>query len=101
MEELEYPIEMDDLSKGFFDYGMDSLELVRVRNKLISEVGMELSPTLLLDYPTVEDLKAHLDSLRGLDGRSEIEDDIESEADSSTISVGWDTIGVPELLEIQ
>ena len=34
---------------------MDSLELVRVRNRLSSALAMELPATLLLDFPSVKD----------------------------------------------
>eukprot|EP00438_Fugacium_kawagutii_P000948 Skav224459 [mRNA] locus=scaffold1302:69624:82713:+ [translate_table: standard] len=55
MEELDYKLDRQDLHKGFFDYGMDSLELIRVRNRL--------SNSFRLDLP---DLADQLDRDRGI-----------------------------------
>lgn len=98
MDELGYPLDKDDLAKGFFDYGMDSLELVRVRNKLSSTLDMDLPATLLLDFPTVKDLAVQLDRELGVgaeEGKSE------GSSSEKAQLVGWDTIGVTELMEIQ
>jgi len=64
LAELGFDLDRSDLNRGFFDYGMDSLELVRVRNKLSSALTTELPATLLLDYPTVSDLTQWLDKDR-------------------------------------
>ncbi len=48
-------------SQPFRDLGMDSMMTVEVRNRLVADLGVRLSPTLLFDYPTMEALTGHLD----------------------------------------
>ncbi len=43
-----------------FDFGLDSLMAVEVRNQLEADFEIELGATLLFDYPTVEALVRHL-----------------------------------------
>lgn len=64
MDSIGYPVDEDDLNKGFFEYDMDSLELVQIRNKLGDELGRELPATLLLDFPSVQSLAEELDKER-------------------------------------
>jgi acyl carrier protein len=47
---------------GFFELGMDSLTAMEFKNKLQSQVGQPLSPTLAFDYPQVESLVGYLAS---------------------------------------
>jgi acyl carrier protein len=102
MSELGYPLDHDDLNKGFFDYGMDSLELVRVRNKLSSTLAMELPATLLLDFPTVKDLADQLDRDRGVGGVAAETASQQADAleEIGHDSFGWETVTPSELLEI-
>jgi len=97
MDELGYPSDKSDLHKGFFDYGMDSLELVRIRNKLSSTLATELPATLLLDYPTVADLAHQLDKDRGIEGDTKALKDTDKAEDEPS---GWDNVGIKDLLEI-
>jgi len=71
MTSIGYRPNPKDLTKGFFDYGMDSLELVRIRNKLSFALHTELPATLLLDFPTVHDLVERLDQDRALEAEEE------------------------------
>jgi len=66
MDDIGYPVKEEDLTRGFFGYGMDSLDLVRIRNKIGAVLGVELSTTLLLDFPNVAELADFLDQERGL-----------------------------------
>lgn len=61
MKSMGVDIDHDDLEKGFFQYGLDSLELVRVKDRLGEELKVTLSSTLLMDYPSINDLREHLD----------------------------------------
>merc|ERR1712187_904265 len=96
-DDLGYPPDVNDLGKGFFDYGMDSLELVRIRNKLSSTLAMELPATLLLDFPTVQDLAEQLDKERGVCE----EEEAEEEEEVQVPKIGWDTMGINEILDVQ
>nr|ADY62524.1 SxtA short isoform precursor [Alexandrium fundyense] len=78
MTSIGYPPNLNDLTKGFFDYGMDSLELVRIRNKLSLALQTELPATLLLDFPTVHDLVERLDQDRAPE--SDEEEEVREEA---------------------
>merc|ERR1719329_1352062 len=99
MEELGYTLDDSNVSKGFFDYGMDSLELVRIRNKLSTILSVDLPPTLLLDYPTAKDLAEHLDSERGVGrergalGDTYLDDDFEAS--------GWAKVSAEEIISMQ
>eukprot|EP00913_Durusdinium_trenchii_P028868 g27068.t1 len=101
MDELGYKLDRLDLHKGFFDYGMDSLELIRVRNRLSSSFRLDLPATLLLDFPTVKDLADQLDRDRGIgdlvESLSAESDDSEAEQEVS----GWEGVTPTELLELQ
>ena len=54
--------ENDNLSdeQSFSNLGVDSLGSVELRNSIVSATGIELSPTILYDYPTVSTLTTHL-----------------------------------------
>ena len=47
-------------TQGFFDYGMDSLTSIELRNVLQSSLGCSLSQTLAFTYPTTETLVDYL-----------------------------------------
>jgi len=102
MEELGYTLDRGDLHKGFYDYGMDSLELVRVRNRLSSSFHLNLPATLLLDFPTVKDLAEQLDRDRGLGDASETMSATSSAESEDEVEIsGWEGVTPSELLELQ
>lgn len=47
-----------------FEYGLDSVKAVEIRNRLQRETGFSLPLTLLFEYPTVDDLDEYLRTLR-------------------------------------
>ncbi|ONI71321.1 hypothetical protein ALI144C_51020 [Actinosynnema sp. ALI-1.44] len=45
---------------GFRELGMDSIMSVRVRRDLVASTGVDLRPTAVFDYSTVDDLAQHI-----------------------------------------
>src|SRR5499427_273981 len=59
-EILKVPYEEIDVQETFADYGLDSIALVELANRLTQHFGIEVPPTLFFGYPTLERLAAHL-----------------------------------------
>jgi acyl carrier protein len=49
-----------DRKQGFFDLGMDSLTSVELKNRLSTDLGMNLPATLAFDHPNINALADHL-----------------------------------------
>jgi 8-amino-7-oxononanoate synthase len=49
-----------DIQQTFDNYGLDSLQAVSLSGDLETWLRMEISPTVVWDYPTVELLAEHL-----------------------------------------
>ena len=49
-----------DLHASFDSFGLDSLEMVEMIEKLESTFGVELEPETAFNYPTIESLAAFL-----------------------------------------
>ncbi|CAI7975412.1 Polyketide synthase [Frankia sp. Hr75.2] len=54
------PADPPDLSRGFFDIGMDSLMALELKNRLQVVLGRPIPATLVFEYPTVDELSAIL-----------------------------------------
>ncbi|MDB4473550.1 SDR family NAD(P)-dependent oxidoreductase [Opitutaceae bacterium] len=48
------------LTKGLFDFGIDSLSAVDLKNRLQSALGIKIPATLVFDYPTVTAIRDYL-----------------------------------------
>ena len=51
-----------DVQAPLMEMGLDSLAATQLVRQLSTDLGVQLSPTLLFDYPTVDTLSAHLAS---------------------------------------
>lgn len=60
-----------DDNKSFFDQGGDSLGVLRVRNRLRSELGIELPVVALFNYPSLSALHAYLVDSDSPDGAAQ------------------------------
>ena len=56
-------ITLDNLDKDFFDYGMDSLTSIQLRNNLQIDLKCQLSPTVAFNYPSIRKLTDYLFSI--------------------------------------
>jgi acyl carrier protein len=57
---LRVSLEEVGVRQSFWDYGLDSVQSVRLAGDLEEWLGVELDPTLAWDYPTIEDLAKYL-----------------------------------------
>lgn len=95
LKELGYTLEANDLTQGFFSLGIDSLEMIRIRTQLGLSLGRELPATLLLDYPSVQELADNLDKERGLAAGQAAK-----EAEGPTPGDSWSSITNEQLLQL-
>lgn len=52
-----------ELDKSLLDQGISSLSSVSIRNKIINQFKINLSPSFLFDYPTFESIEKHIKEL--------------------------------------
>ena len=83
-------LEQIGLRRRLFDLGVDSLMAVELKNRLQSELGCSLRPTLLFDHPTVEAIADFLAKLL-------IPDDAEG---PEPLEVGRSAINIDSLREL-
>ena len=57
-------LEIDDLDHDipFQDYGLDSIIAMRLSTKLEKKLNREIMPQLLIEFPTVNELKEYLEN---------------------------------------
>lgn len=68
---LQIDPEEIDGSVAYDRYGIDSVAAVELTGELEKRLGRRLSPTLMYDYPTVDELSRHLaDELRAAAGEA-------------------------------
>merc|ERR1719401_195452 len=71
LEDNAIEVNEETMGLSLFSHGMDSLELVQLKNKISSDLGIDLPSTFLLDYPTLEQVCARLDDMRGVNAKVE------------------------------
>jgi acyl carrier protein len=59
-ELMDLPRQSVNVSQRFDRFGLDSAAAVSVVVALEEQLGRELAPTLLYDFPTIETLSKHL-----------------------------------------
>jgi acyl carrier protein len=52
--------EWPSLQQGFFEFGMDSLMAVELKNRLAANLEASLPATLIFDYPNIQDLAKYI-----------------------------------------
>lgn len=57
-----------DVDTQFIDYGLDSVDSMKIVGELEDYLGFELSPSLPYEYPTIETLTAALADAAKLQG---------------------------------
>ncbi|WP_372365776.1 acyl carrier protein [Candidatus Uabimicrobium sp. HlEnr_7] len=59
-ELTQTPEEEIDAEEPFADYGMSSMDAVNLSGELEEWLGIRLSPTLVFDYPTIDQMAQYL-----------------------------------------
>ena len=67
-EQAKIPQGQIDPTKPFVDYGLDSVQAVSLSGDLENWLGRALPPTLVWDYPSIEELSAYLAKLASANG---------------------------------
>lgn len=70
-ERLEISVDAIDVNASFNEYGLDSAEAVELTGGLSEWLGEELSPTLVWEYPNVQELVDYLSSQHAEDASIE------------------------------
>eukprot|EP00747_Dinoflagellata_sp_TGD_P052115 gnl/TRDRNA2_/TRDRNA2_147727_c2_seq1.p1 gnl/TRDRNA2_/TRDRNA2_147727_c2~~gnl/TRDRNA2_/TRDRNA2_147727_c2_seq1.p1 ORF type:complete len:420 (+),score=99.38 gnl/TRDRNA2_/TRDRNA2_147727_c2_seq1:2-1261(+) len=66
MSDWGFIVHEENVTDEFLAFGLNSLEIFRLNARLAATLGMDLSPTLLLDFPTVKGVCDHLDLQRNI-----------------------------------
>ncbi|MFF2184747.1 type I polyketide synthase [Streptomyces sp. NPDC058155] len=79
-----------DVDRAFQDLGFDSLTAVELRNRLSTATGMQLTATIVFDYPTAAALADHMHNalLGDLDGPRETDLVVRADDDEPIAIVG-------------
>ena len=59
-EEMEIDVSEIDENSRFEELGLDSISGIFILDKLEQKYGLELSPALMFDYPTIEKFSEYL-----------------------------------------
>jgi acyl carrier protein len=53
-EKCDIPVALMDTTTRFSEYGVDSIEAVNITNLLFEKFGLELDPSALFEFNTIE-----------------------------------------------
>mmetsp|Transcript_5877 Transcript_5877/g.10471 ORF Transcript_5877/g.10471 Transcript_5877/m.10471 type:complete len:1118 (-) Transcript_5877:112-3465(-) len=81
MTEMGYEIDKDNLFAGFFSSGLDSFDMGVIQNRLGRSLGRQLPSTLMLDFPSPQELTELLDKERGITKQTDEVADADEEED--------------------
>ena len=81
-----------DLDRPFAEYGLNSVMAMSVRRDTESFVGIELSATMLFNYPTIVALAEHLAKKVSPQPESDSELDILGDSDGGVLSELFDSV---------
>ncbi|MFF7981112.1 SDR family NAD(P)-dependent oxidoreductase [Streptomyces sp. NPDC007901] len=77
------------VERSFTELGFDSLSAVQIRNRLSAFTRVRLSPTVVLEYPTLPELTAHVHAaLLDADAPPEAGTGAETETETDAVHVG-------------
>ncbi|MDQ3287568.1 MAG: acyl carrier protein [Pseudomonadota bacterium] len=61
---LDIDIGQVDTALSFDDYGIDSRDAFGMVGELADWMGVDLEPTIIHDYPSIDELSSHLSEIR-------------------------------------
>jgi acyl carrier protein len=67
---LDIPHARVDPTKEFSKFGLDSSAAIGMTGDLAAWLGIELSPTVAYDWPTIRELAGHLSAMASTGGRA-------------------------------
>ena len=82
-----------DVDRGFFDMGLDSLDVVAIRGRLTADCGVSVSSADMFNYPTINALTGRIMQLLRPDLETRADDPVEPVDDSA------ETMSPRELME--
>jgi len=63
---LKTTVEEVDTNAPFVNFGLDSIAAVELSADLGDWLGQRISPTVIWDYPSIEELARHLSTVGGM-----------------------------------
>ena len=85
-QELEMAAEAIDPDRSLLEYALSSVSATILVGDLEDHLGVELSPTLVWDFPTVSGLAAHLLSSKAADATATSAASPEAEDDAALLA---------------
>jgi len=82
--------------RPFYELGLDSIQLIRVRKQLETALGVKVDPTALFEFPTVETLSQHLVTLTNAVAPTPRRSSASERADAGDIAVVGVALRLPD-----